>query len=81
MPKSMPKAMPRKVYLCLGREPMPGCGVTLTAVEVRTYETTCEHCETAFQARWRNWCLGDDDAEFEELFGEVRKPKALRKTA
>ena len=69
--------MRKKTYICLGRAPLSGCGVTLTTIEVRAHETSCEHCEAAFQQRWRNWCLGDKDIEFEELFGTATKPKAL----
>ena len=62
-------------FICIGRAPLPGCRASLTVVERRSFETHCEHCEAAFHERWRLWCLGDEDPELEELFGEERRPR------
>ena len=67
--------MPNRKVICTGRAPLPGCRATLTVTERRHFESHCEHCEMAFQDRWRAWCLGDHDPEMDELFGDGQRPK------
>lgn len=67
--------MAPQTFICIGRAPLPGCRGSLTVVERRRFETHCTECEEAFHARWRAWCLGDDDPELEELFGEAQPRK------
>jgi len=71
--------MSRRVVICVGRAPLAGCRTTLTAVERNQFETHCEDCEMAFHDRWRAWCLGDQDPDLDELFGD-RKQQAKRRT-
>ena len=71
--------MPNQTVICIGRAPLAGCRAALRVIERRRFETHCEHCEAAFQDRWRAWCLGDEDPELEEMFGEKRMTRTKRR--
>jgi hypothetical protein len=60
--------MAKQQFICLGRAPLDGCGISLTIIERRTFGESCEHCELAWQERWRAWCLGASDSDLDDIF-------------
>lgn len=60
--------MKKTSYICLGLDPVAGCGCVLTAEERRYYGTSCEDCETVWSNRIDAWKSGTDDKELDAIF-------------
>lgn len=55
-------------YICIGHEPIAGCGKILTNHERKYYGTSCENCEELWSKRIDDWKAGAEDAELDAMF-------------
>ena len=56
------------VFICLGHEPLVGCGRVLTDNERHYYGNCCECCERAWCDAISAWRRGADNPDFDAMF-------------
>lgn len=57
-----------KTFVCIGHDPVPGCGRVLTDEERHYYGTACEECERRWSEIIEAWHRGEDNPELDAMF-------------
>jgi hypothetical protein len=64
-------------FICLGMEPVAGCGKTLTDAERHYYTHSCEACVQKWNAAITAWTSGGSDDALDRMYSVVEEPKKV----